>query len=96
MLTEPSRNHRNLCIVKDAGIMEDDRDELKKYILQLLQSTDILITSGGVSMGSRDYIKPILEEIGDIKFEDAVLNLVNQQLLQQLWLQIAMVIIKMY
>ena len=59
---------RNLCIVKDAGIMEDDRDKMKKYMLEILQSTDILITSGGVSMGSRDYVKPILEEIGEVKF----------------------------
>eukprot|EP01083_Nonionella_stella_P074523 202190_1 len=57
----------NLCVVKDGGIATDDCDALKQHILELLPETDILITSGGVSMGSRDYIKPILEEIGELK-----------------------------
>eukprot|EP00484_Ammonia_sp_Unknown_P004183 CAMPEP_0197074520 /NCGR_PEP_ID=MMETSP1384-20130603/211146_1 /TAXON_ID=29189 /ORGANISM="Ammonia sp." /LENGTH=711 /DNA_ID=CAMNT_0042513361 /DNA_START=30 /DNA_END=2166 /DNA_ORIENTATION=- len=59
---------RNLCVVKDGGIMKDERHKLQQHMLQLLRETDILITSGGVSMGSRDYIKPILEQIGSVKF----------------------------
>ena len=58
----------NLCVVIDGGILGDDRSKLKKHILDLLRNTDILVTSGGVSMGSRDYIKPILSEIGKIHF----------------------------
>ena len=59
---------RNLCVVTDGGIMGDDRQRLKEHMLGLLANTDILVSSGGVSMGSRDFIKPILSEIGCIKF----------------------------
>lgn len=31
---------------------------------EALAWADILLTSGGVSMGDRDYIKPILEQRG--------------------------------
>ena len=49
--------------VIDGKIMRDNREKLEKYILQLLLKCDVLITTGGVSMGSRDYIKPILENL---------------------------------
>ena len=68
MLTELiDESLRNLCIIKDGGIMGDNRQKLKDHMLTLLRETDILISTGGVSMGSRDYIKPILAEIGEIK-----------------------------
>jgi molybdopterin biosynthesis enzyme len=36
--------------------------------LATLQTADILITSGGVSMGELDLLKPILEKIGKYSF----------------------------
>lgn len=48
----------------DMGIAVDDKDILEEKILNTLQSADILITSGGVSMGELDLLKPILEKIG--------------------------------
>lgn len=52
----------------DMGIAVDDKDILEEKILNTLQSADILITSGGVSMGELDLLKPILEKIGTIHF----------------------------
>lgn len=43
-------------------IIKDDENELKNAILNSLKSCDILITTGGVSMGDYDFIKPILRE----------------------------------
>ena len=37
---------------------------LKGKLMEGLQDSDVLITSGGVSMGEKDYIKPVLEEMG--------------------------------
>ena len=50
------------------GIGSDQRDELLARIIQGLTTCDALITSGGVSMGKLDLIKPILETEGQVHF----------------------------
>ena len=49
------------CECVDLGIVKDNRQQLSSSMSQALNSCDILITTGGVSMGEHDYIKPILE-----------------------------------
>jgi molybdopterin molybdotransferase len=47
------------------GIVNDDYDTLKEAIAKVLeQDIDILLTTGGVSFGKRDYMKEVLEELG--------------------------------
>lgn len=55
--------------VKDLGILPDNYDKIKEEILLAGQSCDIIVTSGGVSMGAADFVKPIIREIGTIFFE---------------------------
>lgn len=50
------------------GIARDDRDVQRQAILHGLDQADVLITSGGVSMGTRDLIKPLLAELGTVHF----------------------------
>jgi len=50
------------------GIVQDDEEELRRAIFDGLSRADALLTSGGVSMGRRDLIKPILEELGQVHF----------------------------
>ena len=52
------------------GIIKDEKAVLFKKIKDVLNSKlDVLLTSGGVSVGKYDYLKEILEELGvDIKF----------------------------
>ena len=50
------------------GIGSDDREELTAKIVHGLETCDALITSGGVSMGDLDLIKPILETHGQVHF----------------------------
>ena len=50
------------------GIGSDDREELTAKIVYGLETCDALITSGGVSMGDLDLIKPILETHGQVHF----------------------------
>eukprot|EP00158_Paraphelidium_tribonemae_P005007 Partr_v1_DN27104_c2_g1_i1_m16174 putative molybdenum cofactor biosynthesis protein len=54
---------RQFCTVVDLGIASDDRKLLKNNIKESLGQVDVLITTGGVSMGEKDYIKPVLEEL---------------------------------
>ena len=50
------------------GIGSDTQEALRHKILEGLTSCDALVTSGGVSMGKLDLIKPILETIGQVHF----------------------------
>jgi molybdenum cofactor synthesis domain-containing protein len=50
------------------GSVRDDEDEQEARIREGLQVADVVLTSGGVSVGSRDLIKPILQRLGTIHF----------------------------
>jgi len=47
------------------GIVKDQEDEIRTRITSFLNSdNNILITTGGVSVGKYDYVKSIMEELG--------------------------------
>ena len=52
----------------DLGLVADDREALRGALVAALATCDIVISSGGVSMGSADHIKPLLEELGTVHF----------------------------
>src|SRR5437667_3110271 len=53
----------------------DDREQLKKQIAAAVERSDVLITSGGVSMGVYDFTKAALKELGaEIFFERVALR----------------------
>jgi molybdopterin molybdotransferase len=57
------------------GLAGDDTEELKKQIKQAAANSDVLITSGGVSMGVYDFMKTALKELGaEIFFERVALR----------------------
>lgn len=45
------------------GIAPDKVEELEKKMLEILQQVDILVTSGGVSMGEYDFLGKVFEKI---------------------------------
>jgi molybdopterin molybdotransferase len=49
------------------GLVEDNKGKIKTTMLQAASKADVLLTSGGVSVGEADYVKPILEEIGQLE-----------------------------
>ena len=58
------------CKVVDLGIAPDNDESLGETLDAAINSgIDILLTSGGVSMGDRDFVKPNLERRGIIDFE---------------------------
>ena len=54
--------------VIDLGIVADARDELRTRLLEAAEIGDIVVTSGGVSVGAHDLVKDVLGEIGAIDF----------------------------
>jgi molybdenum cofactor synthesis domain-containing protein len=56
------------CTTISLGIARDDAEVQRDAILQGLEQADVLLTSGGVSMGTRDLIKPLLADLGTVHF----------------------------
>ncbi|ROV59737.1 molybdopterin molybdotransferase [Vibrio ponticus] len=56
------------CEPIDLGIIPDCPQTLKETFEQAQMLADVVVTSGGVSVGEADYTKDILEELGEIGF----------------------------
>ncbi len=54
--------------VVDFGIVPDDLAQLTDVFTQADQQADVVITSGGVSVGEADYTKTVLQKLGKIDF----------------------------
>ena len=52
----------------DLGISGDSQEALEERVQEGLDQADILLTSGGVSMGDLDLVKPLLEHAGTVHF----------------------------
>lgn len=60
-------NRLNLEII-DCGIVRDDPASLKQAFIEAASKADVLISSGGVSVGEADFTKQIMQELGDVGF----------------------------
>jgi molybdopterin molybdotransferase len=47
------------------GIVKDDLEKLRKMLITMLQENDIVLISGGSSVGSRDLSAQLIDELGD-------------------------------
>ncbi|WP_439258705.1 molybdopterin molybdotransferase MoeA [Lonepinella sp. BR2930] len=56
------------CDVLDFGILPDDEQQFEHAFLQAQAQADLLITSGGVSVGEADFTKTVLEKVGNVNF----------------------------
>ncbi|WGE70256.1 molybdopterin molybdotransferase MoeA [Actinobacillus equuli subsp. haemolyticus] len=56
------------CEILDFGILPDDPAVFEQTFNQAQQQADVLITSGGVSVGEADFTKDVLEKLGEIGF----------------------------
>ena len=54
------------CEVIDLGTVEDSLEATKSTMLKAAESADLVMTSGGVSVGEEDYIRLALEELGQL------------------------------
>lgn len=51
----------------DEGIAKDNPEEIKSKLDKMFQNSDVIVTTGGVSMGEKDILKQILIEDFDAK-----------------------------
>jgi molybdopterin molybdotransferase len=56
------------CEAIDLGIIPDCPQTLRDVFLKADKEADVVVTSGGVSVGEADYTKDILDELGQIGF----------------------------
>ena len=56
------------CEVINLGIIRDDPEQLRQTFIKADSEADVVISSGGVSVGEADYTKTILDELGEIGF----------------------------
>lgn len=54
--------------VLDLGIIPDDKQAIRDAFIKADLEADVVISSGGVSVGEADYTKEILDELGTINF----------------------------
>jgi molybdopterin molybdotransferase len=52
----------------DLGIVPDTRDDLSARLREAAAMADVVLTSGGVSVGAYDLVKDVLADIGTIDF----------------------------
>ncbi|MES2582274.1 MAG: gephyrin-like molybdotransferase Glp [Pseudomonadota bacterium] len=54
------------CVVTDLGIVPDQPDATVEALRDAAQSHDVILTSGGVSVGEEDHIKPAVQALGTL------------------------------
>lgn len=54
------------CEVSDLGIVPDQRDATIAALRQAAEHHDVILTSGGVSVGEEDHIKPAVASLGQL------------------------------
>ncbi len=54
------------CEVTDLGIVPDNLDATKAALSNAAQAHDLILTSGGVSVGEEDHIKPAVQALGEL------------------------------
>jgi molybdopterin molybdotransferase len=54
------------CTVTDLGIVPDQRDATIATLASAAQAHDLILTSGGVSVGEEDHIKPAVQALGQL------------------------------
>jgi molybdopterin molybdotransferase len=50
------------------GIVRDTADDLRRALRDAASKADVIVTSGGVSVGDHDHVKPVVDELGSMDF----------------------------
>jgi molybdopterin molybdotransferase len=56
------------CEVLDMGVVRDDPAALEQAFREAAANADVVITSGGVSVGEADFVKSMLGRLGEVVF----------------------------
>jgi len=56
------------CLISDLGVVRDDPTALRIVLQQAALDHDVIISSGGVSVGAADHVGQVFSELGDVNF----------------------------
>ena len=56
------------CDAIDMGVVPDVPDALERAFASAADSADVVITSGGVSVGEADFVKTLMDKLGEVLF----------------------------
>ena len=56
------------CEVMDMGVIRDDPAAVERAFAEAAAAADVVLTSGGASVGDADYVKQILDRLGEVLF----------------------------
>ncbi|OIQ99225.1 molybdopterin molybdenumtransferase [mine drainage metagenome] len=56
------------CEVRDLGVVRDDPAALEAALTTAARSSDVVITSGGVSVGEADFVRELMARLGEVAF----------------------------
>ena len=56
------------CEALDMGVIRDDPKALETAFREAAANADVVITSGGVSVGEADFVKDMMEKLGEVVF----------------------------
>jgi len=56
------------CEIVDMGVVPDQPNALEHAFATAAESADVVITSGGVSVGEADFVKQLLDKLGEVLF----------------------------
>ena len=54
--------------ILDMGVVRDEPELLRQALLEAAASADVILTSGGVSVGEADFMTQLLNELGQVVF----------------------------
>jgi molybdopterin molybdotransferase len=52
----------------DMGVIRDDPQLIEQAFREAAKDADVVLTSGGVSVGEADYVKQMMKRLGEVKF----------------------------
>jgi molybdopterin molybdotransferase len=56
------------CRVSDLGILQDDLAAIRAALTSAAREHDLIVTSGGMSVGEEDHVKAAVRSMGDLHF----------------------------
>ena len=89
---------QNGANVHQMGVVEDDRKSITSLLENALQNANIVVTTGGVSVGDYDYVKDIIkDELGaTVLFQGVNINQVNIYFLQEKVISLLLVFLALH
>ncbi|MCC5882746.1 MAG: molybdopterin molybdotransferase MoeA [Halomonas sp.] len=62
------------CDVLDLGIIADDPAALRQAFIAARDGADLVVCTGGVSVGEEDHVRPVLDELGGLLFHGVAMK----------------------